>query len=124
MSKKDMIKDFIIFTLMLFCITFFMTPFYMMVLILHFEEIYVDSEDCEKVISRYANNPTLEEAIFGNQKIFENGSNENESVAWFDTDLIRKGKIKECYYKSYWKQAFRLLLENDRELKFLKEKIK
>lgn len=43
MSKKDMIKDFIIFTLMLFCITFFMTPFYMMILILHFAEIYVDT---------------------------------------------------------------------------------
>lgn len=43
MSKKDMIKDFIIFTLMLFCITFFITPFYMMVLILHFAEIYVDT---------------------------------------------------------------------------------
>lgn len=43
MSKKDMIKDFIIFTLMLFCITFFMTPFYMMVLILHFAEVYVDT---------------------------------------------------------------------------------
>lgn len=42
MSKKEMIKDFIIFTLMLFCITFFMTPFYMMVLILHFAEEYVD----------------------------------------------------------------------------------
>lgn len=42
MSKKEMIKDFVIFTFMLFCITFFMTPFYMMVLILHFAEEYVD----------------------------------------------------------------------------------
>ena len=43
MSKKEMIKDFIIFTLMLFCVTFFATPFYMMVLILHFAECYVDT---------------------------------------------------------------------------------
>jgi hypothetical protein len=91
---------------------------------LYEKRIYVDSEDCEKVISRYANNPTLEEAIFGNQKIFENGSNENESVVWFDRDLIRKGKIKECYIRSYWKQAFKLLLEKDKEFKFLKEKVR
>ncbi len=91
---------------------------------LYEKRIYVDSEDCEKVISRYTNNPTLEEAIFGNQKIFENGSNENESVVWFDRDLIRKGKIKECYIRSYWKQAFKLLLEKDKEFKFLKEKVK
>lgn len=43
MSKKEMIKDFVIFTLMLFCITFFMTPFYMMYLLTHLEEIYVDT---------------------------------------------------------------------------------
>lgn len=43
MSKLEMLKDFLIFTLMLFCITFFATPFYMMYLLTHFEEVYVDT---------------------------------------------------------------------------------
>lgn len=43
MSKFEMLKDFLIFTLMLFCITFFVTPFYMMYLLTHFEEVYVDT---------------------------------------------------------------------------------
>lgn len=43
MSKFEMLKDFLIFTLMLFCITFFVTPFYMMYLLTHFEEIYVNT---------------------------------------------------------------------------------
>ena len=43
MSKFEILKDFLIFTLMLFCITFFATPFYMMYLLTHFEEVYVDT---------------------------------------------------------------------------------
>lgn len=43
MSKFEMLKDWLIFTLMLFCITFFATPFYMMYLLTHFEEVYVDT---------------------------------------------------------------------------------
>lgn len=43
MSKFEMLKDFLIFTLMLFCITFFATPFYIMYLLTHFEEVYVDT---------------------------------------------------------------------------------
>lgn len=76
-------------------------------------------EDCMKIIQRYFDKPTLEEASFANQPIFENGSNE-ESVVWFDKKQIRKGKLQECYGKSYWKAAFKLLLENDPDFKSLK----
>ena len=43
MNKFEMLKDWLIFTLMLFCITFFATPFYIMYLLTHFEEVYVDT---------------------------------------------------------------------------------
>ena len=68
--------------------------------------------------------PTLEEAFFGNKPLFENGSNEDGSIVCFDKERIRQGKLKECYNRSYWKKAFKLLLENDSDLKFLIGEIK
>lgn len=80
-------------------------------------------EDVLKIIDRFLKFPTLEEAEFGNSKIFENGSNE-ESLVWYDTNLIKRGKLKECYLRSYWKQAFKVLMENDSNYKFLLKEIK
>lgn len=88
------------------------------------ENIYPPYEDVLKVLNRFLNFPTLEEAQFGNTNIFENGSyDNNESVVWFNRKLIKEGKIKECYGRSYWKPAFKLLLLNDSELKFLVKEI-
>ena len=82
-----------------------------------------DVKDCQKIIERFFKQPCLEEAEFFNQEIFENGSLKDESITWFNKDLIKKGKIKECYSKSYWKEAFKLLLDNS-EYKGLKGLIK
>lgn len=80
----------------------------------------IEVSDCVAILKRYYEKPTLDEANFANQSIFENGSYENnESVVWFNKDWIRKGKLKECYSRSYWKSAFRLLLSNDKEYKSL-----
>ena len=67
-------------------------------------------------MDRFLKFPTLEEATFGNSELFENGSiDKNESIAWYNRDLIRKGKLRECYNRSYWKEAFKILLKNDPE---------
>ena len=77
------------------------------------ENIEVEVEDCEKLMNRFFKYPTLEEASFANGDLFENGSyDNNESIVWFKEDFIRKGKLKECYRRSYWKEAFKLLLNN------------
>jgi hypothetical protein len=84
------------------------------------EEIEVPYNDILKVMDRILKQPTLEEAEFANFPLFENGSyDKNESLVWFNKGLIRKGKIRECYCRSYWKEAFKLLLEHDKELKGL-----
>lgn len=87
------------------------------------EDISVNVEDCSRILKRYLEFPTLDEAVFMNGPVFENGS-DNESVTWFNKDLIRQGKLKECYNRSYWKNAFKLLLNNDKELKVLKDLIR
>lgn len=89
------------------------------------ENINVPLQDCEQIIRRFLKFPTLEEAKAFNFNIFENGSlNENESVTWFNEYLIRRGKIKECYFKSYWKEGFKVILKNNEDLKFLESEIK
>ena len=89
------------------------------------EDIKVEIPDCVTILKRYYENPTLEESLFANQNIFENGSYENnESVVWFNKDWIKKGKLKECYGRSYWKAAFKVLLENDKNYKSLIKFIK
>ena len=88
------------------------------------EGIEVSSQDCSLICKRLYDKPTLEEATFGNQPLFENGSNKDGSLTWFNEDWIRKGKLRECYNKSYWKEAFKLLLENSPELGFLRKEIK
>ena len=89
------------------------------------EGVNATIEDCVDIISRFLFQPTYSEARFGNSKLFENGSyKDNESIVWFERDLIRQGKLKECYNKSYWKTAFKVLLENDNQLKHLRGLIK
>ena len=84
------------------------------------EGIEVSVSDCVAVLKRYYEHPSIEEATFANQKIFENGSyDNNESVVWFDKEWIKRGKLKECFSRSYWKAAFRKLLENDKDYKYL-----
>ena len=84
------------------------------------EDIEIPYNDILKILGRFFTSPTIEEARFGNSKLFENGSYDNdESVVWYDRDLIRAGKLKECYNRSYWKPAFKVLMKNDKELKNL-----
>lgn len=88
------------------------------------EGIKVSRNDVLKVLDRFLMNPTLEEAEFGNLEIFENGSyDKDESIAWYNKDLIKKGKLKECYNRSYWKPAFKVLMKNDPEYSFLLKEI-
>lgn len=88
------------------------------------EDIEVPYEDAIKVIDRFLLTPTLEESAFGNLPLFENGSyDENESVVWYNKDLIKRGKLKECYNRSYWKTAFVILMKNDPKYSFLLKEI-
>lgn len=80
--------------------------------------------DCVTLFKRFMLKPTLEEAKFGNEIIFENGSLGNESIVWFNRDWIKKGKLKECYNRSYWKEAFKILLSNDEQYKPLAREIR
>lgn len=88
------------------------------------EGISADVSDCMTIFKRYISTPTLEEANFGNEIIFENGSLENESIVWFNREWIKKGKLKECYNRSYWKEAFKLIMENDPDYRTLIKEIK
>ena len=88
------------------------------------ENIIASSDDCATIFKRLMDSPTIEEANFGNQPLFENGSNEDKSIVWFNKDWIRKGKVMGCYNKSYWKKAFLTLLRDDSELSFLEREIK
>ena len=84
------------------------------------EGIEIPYEDILKVLNRFFEFPTMIEALFANLPLFENGSYDtNESVVWFNKNFIRRGKLKECYNRSYWKPAFRLLMQNDPDLKSL-----
>ena len=88
------------------------------------EGIEIPYNDCIEVLNRFLDTPTLEEAEFGNSELFENGSYENnESVVWYNKDYIRQGKIRECYFRSYWKTAFKVLMNNDPKMKSLGEDI-
>ena len=79
------------------------------------DEIDIPYEDCIKVMMKFLEEPTLEEAQLGNSELFENGSYENnESIVWFNENYIKQGRLKDCYFRSYWKSAFRTLLANSK----------
>lgn len=89
------------------------------------EKIEVPYEDILRIMNRFFQTPTLQEAKFANLPLFENGSyDENESVVWYNKKIMRKGKLKECYNRSYWKPAFLLLMNNDPDFKNLIKEIK
>lgn len=79
------------------------------------ENVEVPYEDCIKIAMNFLEEPTLEEATFGNSELFENGSYENnESLTWFREDYIKQGRLKDCYNRSYWKSGFKVLLRNSK----------
>ena len=80
-------------------------------------------EDCMRIMQRYFNHPTIEESFFVNQPVFENRS-VRESIVRFEKECIRQGKLQECYKRSYWKKAFKVLLENDPDYNSLSKYIK
>ena len=89
------------------------------------KEIEVPYEDCIEIIKRFLFSPTVEEAEFANRKLFENGSVvARESIVCYDKDMIKRGKIGECYNRSYWKPAFKVLLENDPDYKHIRSELK
>lgn len=89
------------------------------------ENVKINVEDCETVIERFLKFPSLEEASFANGDLFENGSyDNNESIVWFKEDLIKKGKLKDCYSRSYWKEAFKVLLSNHEYYRSLERMLK
>ena len=82
-------------------------------------------EDIEKIVIRFLYYPTLEEAHYCNEPIFENGNiTQFESCVWYDRDRIIKGELQDCYDKSYWRPAFITLLRNDKELAHLEKLIR
>lgn len=80
-------------------------------------------EDCITLLDRFFKYPTLEEASFANQELFENGSIDEESVVWFNKKWIKAGKIRQCFNRSYWKTAFMVILENNKDYKSLSKEL-
>lgn len=79
------------------------------------DEIEVPYDDCVKIMMKFLEEPSLEEAKLGNSELFENGSYENnESIVWFSENYIKQGRLKDCYFRSYWKSAFKVLLVNSK----------
>lgn len=94
---------------------------------------YINSEndfkitynDVEKLVTRFQYYPTLEEAHYCTDEIFENGDlYNNESVVWYNRGKIKQGELQDCYNKSYWRPAFEKLLQNDSELSYLEKYLK
>ena len=63
------------------------------------DEIDIPYEDCIKVMMKFLEEPTLEEARLGNSELFENGSYENnESIVWFNENYIKQGRLKRLLF--------------------------
>ena len=79
------------------------------------DETVIPYDDCVKIMMKFLEEPSLEEAKLGNSELFENGSYENnESIVWFNENYIKQGRLKDCYMRSYWKPAFKVLLANSK----------
>ena len=83
------------------------------------EGLKVSCSDCVTLFKRYIENPTYEESLFGNKCTFENGAINNEGLVGVDEFLIKGGKLKECYLRSYWKEAFKVIIKNNPKYKSL-----
>jgi len=86
----------------------------------------IDIEVIKNLVLRFLKEPTTQEAKFGLQVPFDNGSEKAwENIIWFNEERIKNGRILECYNRSYWKEAFLKTLEYSQYaglLKYLKEK--
>ena len=88
------------------------------------EHIRVSEKECQKLLKRYFYEPTTEECLLMNQKLFENGNERTmESIVWFDKEKIKQGRLIECYNRSYWREAFIKLLKADNELAYLEKQL-
>lgn len=82
-------------------------------------KVDISLDDCILILDRFFKTPSIEEAQFGNQPLFENGSIEEESIVWYNKEWIERGEIRKCFGRSYWKTAFMVLLRNDEDYKNL-----
>jgi predicted HAD superfamily hydrolase len=74
--------------------------------------IDVDKETTLKVLFRFLKRPTINEVKLLDLS-FENGTCNNiEHITCYDENDIKKGYIKENYYRSYWKEGYLKLLRN------------
>lgn len=82
------------------------------------EKTPITAYDCELILSDVQTNVSQEILEFYNSTIFSDKT-DNESPLNFDKELIKQGKLIECYMSSYSKPLFKKMLENDKELAHL-----
>lgn len=76
-------------------------------------DLDLDREVIKTMVMRFLKHPSLEEAKYGLEIPFDNGSEEAlENITWFNENRIKKGRILECYNRSYWKEGFMQILNN------------
>lgn len=76
-------------------------------------ELDISREMIKTMVLRFLKEPSLEEAKYGLEVPFDNGSEEAlENITWFNEARIKNGRILECYNRSYWKEAFMQILKN------------
>lgn len=72
----------------------------------------MDIDVIKQMVIRFLKEPSLEEAGFGLEVPFDNGSEKAlENIIWFNKERIKNGRIVECYNRSYWKEAFLQVLD-------------
>lgn len=77
------------------------------------QKLDIDREIIRSMVMRFLKEPSLKEAFYGQEVPFDNGAEDAlENITWFNEDRIKKGRIIECYNRSYWKEAFIKILEN------------
>jgi len=75
----------------------------------------LDKEVVKSMVMRFLKSPSIEEALYGMDISFDNGSEDAlETITWFNEKRILQGRILECYNRSYWKEAFLELLNNSK----------
>jgi len=76
------------------------------------QDLIIDKDIIKFMVLRFLKEPTLEESKYGLDVPFDNGAEDSlENITWFNEDRIKKGRIKECYSRSYWKEAFLKMLD-------------
>ncbi len=81
----------------------------------------IDIEVVKLMVLRFLKEPSIEEAAFGLEVPFDNGSEKAmENIIWFNQERIKSGRVVECYDRSYWKEAFLMLLNNSQYARLAK----